>query len=289
MERELFAALLRVLTKIPEARLRPHKATYTNANVIAVALWAALHDRPISWATQRTNWPAHDRTRDLPSSATMSRRLIRPLVETILNEMLDALRLRGQGERTLMLDGRPLTIAKHSGDPDADFGRAAGGIGKGYKLHAIIDLLGNCRAKRVENLRVSEQAAARDMLEQLEPGEADTLLGDKNYDSNQLYQLAGDRGMQLLTPRRFENAEGLGHCRHSEHRLRGIKIVAKDPGVLHARRFIESCFGTQGNRIGGLGPLPNHVRREHRVRRWVNLKLVIDAAHRWRKNQTKQP
>jgi len=283
MERELFARLCRTLETIPTVRRRPRKSTYTNAQVLVVALWAAIHDRPISWATRRSSWPFHDRTRALPSSATMSRRLRKPVIAALLDDLIGALRLTGQGERTLIIDGRPLAIARHSADPDAAFGRAAGGLGKGYKLHAIVDLLGNCRCFRVEPLNVSEQAAAATLIAQLEDEPADTLLADANYDSNTLYELAGHRGVQMIAARRYKKAKSVGHRRHSEHRLHALTILANDPTAMNRRRFIESCFGTQGNVIGGLGPLPNHVRRLRRVRLWVAAKLAIDAAHRQRR------
>lgn len=285
MERELFTVLMRALDSISATRQRPYKGTYTHRSVLAVAIWAAIHDRPISWATQTGNWPSHDRTRALPSSATMSRRLRSDAIVAIIDTLPGLLRLHGRGERTLIIDGRALTIARHSADPDAKFGRASGGLGRGYKLHAIVDSLGNCRDFRLEPLNISEQVVAHKMITRLEPGEADTLLGDKNYDSNKLYEIAGERGVQLIAPRRYEKAKGIGHHWHSEHRLRALGMLREDPGVMRGRRFIESCFGTQGNRIGGLGPLPNHVRRLGRVPLWVALKLAIDAAHRWIKTQ----
>jgi len=283
MERELFALLCRALETIPAASHRPRKGTYTDAQVLVVILWAALHDRPISWAIRRSSWPFHDRTRALPSSSTVSRRRRKPSIAALLDDLIAALRRTGPGVRALIIDGRPLTIARHSADPDAAFGRAAGGLGKGYKLHAIVDLLGNCRCFRVEPLNVSEQAVAAKLIAQLDHGHADTLLADANYDSNTLYELAGARGVQMIAARRYKKAKSVGHRRHSEHRLRALAIMANDPTATNGRRFIESCFGTQGNVIGGLGPLPNHVRRLRRVRLWVAAKLAIDAAHRQRR------
>ncbi len=286
MERELFVLIMDVLRAIPAARRRPPQATYSDLHVLSVAIWAALHDRPISWATQRRNWPLHDRVRALPSDATMSRRLRDPVIGRILDELREALGVRGHGRRTLIVDGRALTIARHSADPDATMGRVSGGFGKGYKLHAVVDSSGNCRGFGVEPLHVSEQAVARTLIGRLCKGEADVLLADGMYDVNTIYEAAGERGVQMIAARRYKNAKGVGHRRHSVHRLRALEILAEDPSVLSGRRMIESCFGTQGNVIGGLGPLPNHVRRLHRVRRWVSIKLVIDAAHRRRRNQT---
>lgn len=284
MERELFMDLLERLARLPRARCRPAKSTYRHLDVLAVMLWAALHDRPISWATQRRNWPTHDRTRPLPSNATMSRRLRLPIIHDLLEQLTASMAITGEGERTLVIDGRPLTIARHSGDADAAYGRAAGGMGKGYKLHQIVDLQGNPRAWRVTPLNVNEKQPALEMIEQHKPGEADTLLADNNYDANKLYEAAGQRGIQMLAPRRA-NAKRIIVNRQSVWRLRAIQMLAEDPGLLKPRRFIETCFATQGNTIGGLGPLPNHVRGLTRVTRWVAVKLAIDAAHRQRRAQ----
>ncbi len=287
MERKLFVLLMQGLRTNPQARRRPSRGIYTNHAVLAVALWAALHDRPISWAVCRENWPVYDRIRPLPSSATMSRRLRDPIIAEIMNRLLASMRVRGKGERTLIIDGRALQIARHSADTDAAFGRAAGGMGKGYKLHAIVDLLGNCRGFRVEPLNISEQAVACDLIKEIGVDDADVLLADGNYDANVLYELAGERGVQLFAARRYRHARSLGHRQHSEHRRRALKLMEADPSLLDQRRVIESCFGIQGNTIGGLGPLPNHIRRLARVRRWVTLKLAIDAAHRCQRQEKK--
>ena len=280
MERNLFAVLMAFAWNLPEARRRPLKSTYRNFDVLAVALWAALHDRPISWATKRENWPFHDRTRPLPSDATMSRRLRDPVIIDLIERVRRAMLVAGDGERTLMIDGRKLCIALHSADADATKICRKRVVYKGYALHAIVDASGNCRAWRVETLNVSEQAAAKILIAELEPGSADKLLADANYDSNELYELAGRRDIQMFAARRYKNAKGVGHHWHSEHRLYALKVMKRDRKALCGRRFIESCFGTQGNVVGGLGPLPNHVRGLERVRRWVALKLAIDAAHR---------
>ena len=287
MERELFTLLMDQLTRLPQARHRPAKSTYRHADVLAVLLWAALHDRPISWATQRRNWPTHDRTRPLPSNATMTRRLRRPAINRLLDQLTASMRDAAPGSRTLVIDGRPLTIARHSRDADAAYGRAAGGMGKGYKLHQIVDLQGNLRSWRVTPLNVNEKQPALEMIEQLEPGEADTALADNNYDANKLYDAAGRRGLQLLAPRR-KNAKRIIRNRQSPWRLRAIALLQEDPGLLAPRRFIETCFAIQGNQIGGLGPLPNHVRGLARVTRWVAAKLAIDAAHRQRRKRQKE-
>lgn len=283
MERELLGLLLGVARSLDDATRRRPRESYSDLDVLAVLLWAALRDRSILWATDIRNWPLCDRRRRLPSPATMSRRLRGDAIHALLEGLIAALRVRGEGDRTLIIDGRPLRVARHSGDPEARFGRAAGGLDNGYKLHEIADLLGNCRAFCVRPMNEAEQSVARDLIARVAPGEADELLGDANYDSSDLYSLAEERGMMMVAQRRRKQAKGLGHRRQNPLRLRSIEAQTREPDLLARRRRIESCFGTQGNTPGGLGPLPNHVRRLRRVRLWVAAKLAIDAAHRHRR------
>ena len=97
--------------------------------------------------------------------------------------------------------------------------------------------------------------------------------------------MAGQRGVQLIAARRYKKAKGLGHHRHSPHRLVALDMQQRDPKILEPRRRIEGHFGTMGNVIGGLAPLPNAVRGLPRVKRWVTAKLLIDALHRLRRTR----
>jgi hypothetical protein len=279
MERELFVLLLGVLDQLKAARRRARRCQYTDHDVVAVWLWAVLHDRPVAWACARVNWPSHDRVRALPSGATMSRRLRSVSVRAVLEQMLVALNAACV-DGPLILDAKALPIAWHSADPDAGVGRGAGQLSKGYKLHVIVDLAGNLRACVVRSLKMSEHRAVALLLDQLDPGESRCVLADGGYDSNRLYDLVGARGMRLLAARRYRHARGIGHVRHSPHRLEALRRMELDPSCLHPRRRVEGCFGTMGNVCAGLNGLPNWVRREHRVERWVLTKLIIDAAHR---------
>ena len=286
MERELFVLLIEVLDSLPRARYRPPKARYTDRDIILVWLWAVLHDRPIDWTCTRRSWPWHDRTRPLPSGATMSRRLRAVSLCSLVVSLFAALRVRCEdGSCTLIIDGKPMTVSGNSVDRDVGFGRACGVMGKGYKLHAITDLAGNMWVFEVAPLRVSEQAMARTLIERLGDRPGTTLLADANYDANVLYDMAGQRGVQLIAKRRYKKAKGLGHHRHSPHRLAALDMQQRDPKILEPRRLIEGHFGTMGNVIGGLAPLPNAVRGLPRVTRWVTGKLLIDALHRLRRSR----
>jgi hypothetical protein len=288
MERELFVLLISILDTLPESRHRPAKARFTDRDILLVWLWATLHDRPIDWACKRQNWPWHDRTRPLPSGSTMSRRLRTESVTTLGARALEALRVpvHERPDQRLM-DAKPLQISGNSVDPDARCGRACGMMAKGYKLHSIADLAGNQRVYEVTPLNVHEARVARVLLERLPMTPGGTLLADGNYDWNDLYDLAAARGVQFIAAPRRKLALALGHHRHSPHRLRAIRLRKRRPGVLDQRRRIEGHFGTMGNVIGGLAPLPNHVRGLTRVRRWVTAKLIVDALHRLRRYRSK--
>ena len=291
MERELFTRLMCSLMALPQARRRPAKSTFHDHHVLAVWLWAVLHERPISWATRRVNWPVHDRLRPLPSDATMSRRLRDPQLLALIQtwgSRLGPSQAPGD-DRPWVLDGKPLPVSGHSQDRDAGVGRTSGGMGRGYKLHAIVDLDGDFKVFTVEPLNVSEQAAAHTLLDRLPPrGDTRRLLADGNYDSNKLYDHAPRRGLSLVAARRYPQAKGLGHHRHSPHRLAALEHQRRDPEVLRPRRRIEGHFGTLGNAVAGLAPLPNHVRSLRRVRLWVHGKLLIHAAHQQRRRQRKK-
>lgn len=282
MERKIFRFLLDHFDRHVARGARPAKARFSHRQVVAVWLWAVLHDRPVSWAVQAAHWPAHDRCRPLPSNATMSRRLRDPALlqalEGWLQRVADA--QARDPARTLIVDGKALTVAEHTADRDARKGRAQGRFGTGYKLHAIVDSLGVLRAFRVTPLNAGEATVAREMVDAMPVQTPRRMLADAVFDSNKLYEAAGRRGVQLLAKRRYPHAQALGRHRHSVWRLRAIEMMHRTPTLLNGRDRIETFFSTLGGFAGGLGPLPQHVRRLHRVHRWVLGKLLIYTAYR---------
>ncbi|MEM8494479.1 MAG: hypothetical protein AAF663_03720 [Planctomycetota bacterium] len=193
MERKLFAWLSSLLHQIPNVDHRRSRCQFTDRQVLCVWLWAVIHDRPVSWATRRCNWPWHDRTRPLPSQATMSRRL-RDLrvIDSIDRWVMLANDHLCQSPGydplcALIVDGRPLALSPNSRDPDAAKGRAVGGFGLGYKLHQISDSVGVVHAFTVLPLNTSEIAATHRMLAGLpHQPQGRLLLGDRLFDVNGL-------------------------------------------------------------------------------------------------------
>src|SRR5437763_7756563 len=93
MEREQARARYRRLRAVLREVAQDHhdnpRVTHRDSTVLLVALWAAVNDKPMCWATVHENWPCSlrprpQRRRDaktttgksgLPSQSCMSRRL----------------------------------------------------------------------------------------------------------------------------------------------------------------------------------------------------------------------
>ena len=244
--------------------------------VLVTLLWAALHDRPVAWACRSVNWQSTRwRPDHLPSPATMSRRLDRVAVGLLWRAVEQRVRAAG-GPATWLsfLDGKPLPVGGCTKDPDARYGRAAGTMAKGYKLHAIWSSNAVPETWEVTPLNTQEAKVARRLLPQLSG--AGYLLADGNYDVNALFNLAWQQGYQLLTP---PPKAPPGRRRQSPQRLRSIELLSRPFGreLYRWRITIEEAFGNAGSFAGGLGPLPAWVRGLDRVRTWVWAKLLINA------------
>lgn len=277
MERELWESLCRLAGMFYN---RMTRAIYTDEVIIAVYWWAVVHDRPVNWACDPSNWPPELHRLPLPSQPTMSRRLRKAAIEQLLynveNALLSLTWIRARWVR--VIDAKPLPVGGPSKDADAAWGRGAGGIQKGYKLHVIWGDGPLPIAWALAGLNVSERRMALNLVRDL-PGEG-YLLGDRQYDSAALYDAAAEEGYQLLAPPQ-RVGRALGHRRQSPHRLRSLELLNVPFGkaLFCYRRRIEHCFAQLTTFVGGLGPLPFWVRRFHRVRLWVHSKLLLNAVH----------
>jgi len=177
-----------------------------------------------------------------------------------------------------VIDAKPLVVSNVSKDADAAYGRGAGGNQKGYKFYAVWGVGPLPIAWALAPMNVSEKKMAQLLIPDL-PGEG-YLLGDNEYDVNNLYDLAHEAGHQLLAPKR--KSKGLGHQHHSLYRLRCIELRKRlfGRGICRYRGQIERDFGGLTSFGGGLICLPSWARRFTRVRNWVHAKLLINAA-RW--------
>jgi hypothetical protein len=276
MESELWSLVYHLVVRLARGQ-RPRGAMYQDAEIVGVYLWAVLHDRPVLWACQRRNWPICWRRRPLPTPSTMSRRLRRPAVRRLLQEAERHLRPCCGSRWCQWIDAKPLPVGGASQDRHARAGRAVRGLARGYKLYAIGRAGGAFEAWMVLPMNVNERRAARHLLRQVEG--VGYLVGDAEYDSNALFDLAATRGFQLVAPRIRPGA--LGHHYQSPRRLRSIDLLTRPFGqALRRQRYdIDRFFGRLGNFGGGLAPLPNWVRTYRRVRLWVHGKILINLAH----------
>jgi hypothetical protein len=276
MERELWPLLYRLLQSVAKD-FHQEGVTYQPGILVAVLLWAALHDRPLSWACQPQHWSTTRlRPVQLPSPATLSRRLYTVGTGLFLHTLEQRLRDSGLPRLLAFLDGKPLPVGGASKDPEAKPGRGASGRAKGYKLHAVRSNRPMPEAWEVTPLNVHEAVVAERLLEQLSGG--GYLVADGNYDSSPLADRAYQRGYQLVAPLPARHA-GQGHRYQSPHRLRNRDSLAGDFGkaLYRLRGSIERSIGNATSFAAGLGPLPAWVRRRHRVRTWVWAKLLING------------
>jgi IS5 family transposase len=286
MECDLWRMILAEVRKIKA----PHDGRWTFAvsEVVLTYFWAVLQNKPVSWACQRRNWPVGRWRQSLPTPSTMSRRLRTLQVQEMIAAIEHAVLGQPGATWVYAVDAKALPVSRHSGDPDARFGRGAGGTDKGYKLHVIYGQNGSIAAYAVEPLNVDERVVARRLVEEAKVN--GYVVADAYYDDNKLYEAVRQQEGQLLAPRRYGSGRGLGHHPHSPARLRAIEMIEGPTpdwaeALLHSRGGIERYFGTLASTSYGLDRLPTWIRTLPRVRRWVQVKLIIDrlAAIRRRK------
>ena len=290
MEHQLFKQILAVMNVVDKPRRNPC-CKFSMEDIIRVWFWAVLNDRPVIWACDPKNWPLHERRRPLPSSSTMSRRLRRQDVQTLIRNIEQHL-LRSQGNKPLawMIDGKPLVIGNASKDRQAGFGRAVRGKAKGYKLHSLIGMDGSIAAWRVAPLNKDERIMARRMLRGADI--QGYVLADGMYDSNPLHEICEAREeLQLVATPRGGYHRPRRRRAQSNGRRRAIALLENPQSkfgreLLKERDAIERSFGNLSNWGGGLTHLPPWARTHRRVHRWVQAKLIINAIKHPVKNTT---
>lgn len=277
MERKLWNALYPFILVSVKAILPGH-VRIPHEVIVMVYFWAQLHDRPINWAVKAENWPDDLRLGRLPSEATMSRRLRRPELARILEQISQHLRtLQAAPTYMAAIDAKPLCVGGFSKDPDARWGYATRRKAKGYKMIALVAGGVMPLAWGLFPMNISEAKAAEQLLPQA-AFSGGYLLADSAYDINHLYTTCESYGVQLVAPRKRPKA-GLGHRQHATSRLRSIDLFKTRFGqdLYRARSDIEQKFGQLTNHAVGLKPLPNWVRRYGRVHRYVHSKLILNA------------
>jgi hypothetical protein len=279
MEYRLWKAVVEVIDSVYSRT--PVRFEFSHADIVKCYYWAVISDRPVRWCCQKENWPLAFRKRQLPSESTMSRRLRSPAVIALLNAVEQRVVAPKQTELYWRIDGKPLVIGGCSKDRQAGYGRAAGCMAKGYKIHAIYGRSGSLAGWRLAPMNVDERKMAVRLVKNAPDEVMGYLAGDGNYDSNKLHTACDDRGnLQLVTPRRYGPGKGTGHRKQTSGRRRAIALLENPfpkfgDQLLKDRSAIEREFGNLTNWGGGLTCLPAWVRTYRRVRRWVQAKLVL--------------
>jgi len=294
MDGQVWLELYRVVTELGKTHDFRRKQ-YSDARIALVFLWSVHHERPRCWACDPDNWPEDQRWQALPSRRTLGRRLNTVGVQLLVEQARSLLRDRLPAGALKLLDAKPLPVGGCSKDRDAKVGRGAGGRAKGYRLHAVIDATGGAvEAWRVAPMSANEKPVARESLLPALSGGTLYVAADNEYDGNETYDAAAAApnapGAQLVTTPRRTRPKGLGHRRQSPYRLRSLALT-DDPlaacglpgpsfgqSLVAARVAVERRWGLMGNFGGGLGPLPNWVRRPRRVALWVAGKILIYMA-----------
>ena len=267
-----------ILTLLPPEQGDLGRDTYSTRVILMVGLWAILHDRPFAWACCPEHRPKEQRPEKLPHASTLSRRWRRNDLAEAADEVYRATmeRLPCEGN-VVAIDGKSLIVSDVSKDPDAKNGRGTRGMARGYKLHAVTDANGLVRGFEVTSLNVNERKPARLLLCKL-PSSVRRAVADGGHDAASLHRLLEGSGVKLYTPLINNYA---GPRTHPRRRVLA-RLLDHPTGqkLLHWRDQIERCFGQMGNVGFGLKGLPNWVRRQHRVNRWIWGKIILYHAHK---------
>ena len=233
MEHQLWKEILSEVTRLDKSRWR-NERSYTDGEIVLTWFWAVLHDRSVSWACDRVNWPIHLRGRRIPSDSRLSRRMRTTSVQQLLQQVeAGVLAPQGQG-LVWLVDGKPLPVSKVTKDRQAGPSKGA----KGYKLHALVDATASVKAWRITPLGKDEKEMARRLLRSA--AVQGYVVADGNYDAKPLYDLCEEQGnLRLLTPLR---ASPGGRRRKSQPPGRRRSIERQDGLRVQDKQFVRDLF-----------------------------------------------
>lgn len=256
----------------------PPRCNYHDSAILWIYFLAVLRDRSNRWAHRTSNWPLWARRIPRPSYSQLMRRLKTHSIQKHIRQLDHDIRTQLPRSCDKAVDGKPMLVGGYSKDPDAKCGHIANNsFARGYKLHAITNKHGVIETFAVTGLNAGESTVARKLATQTDLQGA-ILRADANYDSSPTYAAVAAAGGRLIAPRR-KPKRGLGHRLHHPDRLRAIDEFEnqRDRADYHKqhRNRIEQVFGHLTNLPFGLAPLPNWVRRQTRVKRWVAAKIIL--------------
>lgn len=258
---------------------RGRKMVYTDRQIVKMLFWTIKHDRPLCWGCERGSYAGGVyRPKQLPSVSQFCRRAQSPRVVAMIEHVSRRLARPRESVSVVSVDGKALPISDYSTDKDATNGWGTGRFQRGYKLHGCVGDDNRFVGFQVHPMNVSEQVAARDLLDAaVKPGVL--ALGDTNYDSSPLHAICRARGGRLLTPLKGRARSAGQISRMDPGRIDAMRLWDHHPEeasrLLHERDRIERVFATLGNAGDGLKGLPHWVRGLEKVRRWVTGKIIF--------------
>lgn len=261
---------------------RGKRRQYSEGLILLLFLWAALRRKPRYWVCDPRNAPAALRDGPLPSPSLFSRRLRAPAFLELWQKFLVHLLTRQQQALCLLacflIDAKALPVNAYTKDKQARRGWAGDHLAKGYKLFLLADTSGRLVAWRVYALNAAEQTVALELITATDkPG---YTLADSVYDTNDFYQAAAARDLQLLAPRKDPKAN-IGPRASSPARLHAIAMLetlnvqAFGPALYQQRTHIERIFSYLASSAVGLDSLPPWVRTLPRVQLWVEAMITF--------------
>jgi len=281
MERDLWKPIVAALKALPPRW--PRNAVYSNKQILATLLWAAIHHRPINWACQRKNWPVQAWRRKLPDQSTMSRRMKDPGLIDDLNWIIHRVQRHLPEGRLFLTDGKAYPLEDRTNDQEAVNGHASGRIAKGYKLHAIVDENHRLVQWAVHPMNYSEITACKQLVKDMGRQEQKQIIvADAGYNSNSLFAIIAEHGLRLIAPR-CKPGTGLGWRKHHPDRVSSKRLTEDRNGwmwpMMRAwRSGIERFFAGLTSSAVSAGHLPPWVRGRRRTTLWIGAKLAINAA-----------
>ena len=118
-----------------------------------------------------------------------------------------------------------MPVGGASQDKEARAGRSVRGMGRGYKLHAMVNAAGAIVCFLVKPMNEAEQAVARTLMHEA-PRELTRIVGDAIYDSVKLHREARCTGRKLYTHLREQR---VGR-RQQPERLRLLRVHSAGVG-----------------------------------------------------------
>ena len=293
MEQTQWTVVRAAIRKVTRSFPRLKRAEYGDFLIACLYFWAARHDRPVSWAIDPANHSRAFRPRGrVPSVSQLNRRVAADRFQPVLQRVHERLAGDNRG-KGLALDGHALPVNGVSRDRDARVGHvpggvANGGMGKGYKLHAVVASNGNIAGFSVTPLNAHEPPVARRLLAALPLDLAGVLvMADGNYDAHDLHKQLDARGAFLVTRPRGRAKHPVTRRQMGRSRRALIDLWDRCPALMDRvyrhRRQIERRFGNLSCTPGLLTGLPKFVRGLPRVRRFVGAKICLYHAHRMAK------